>query len=237
MPQTPLTPSAPSPRRGRFVAIQVLLLITCYAAWIGTQHLLEAMRGPSPALTDHVHVLLQGVNAWLNQHVTVANIVLALSSFEVDLAGVSMTLIYFRTGRSRPILTAFFLLIARQLCQASFSIPAPEGMIWRNPGFPSLIVTYTTSTDFFFSGHMGMATMLAAELSAQGKRDWRWWFAWGVLPVQAFIILAMRFHYVTDVVTGFLAALAASALADRVGAVIDARTGSANCRPSAVAGP
>ena len=219
-----LTTSATEVRgKLRVIVPQLALLATCYAAWIGTQHLLEAMRVHSATLTDHTHILLAPVNVWLNEHTRIANVVLALSSFEVDLSGVMMAFFFFRRRESRPILSLFLLLIMRQLCQAAISLPPPSGMIWHYPGFPTLIVTYTTSTDFFFSGHMAMATLLAAELRAQGRRDPETIVAWGILPLQAFVILAMRFHYVTDVVAGFLAALVASAVAARLGSMIDDR--------------
>jgi hypothetical protein len=86
-----------------------------------------------------------------------------VSSFEVDLAAISMVTFFFVRRESRPLLALWLILIIRQLCQASVSIPAPDGMIWRYPGFPSLMVTYSTSTDFFFSGHMALATVLATE--------------------------------------------------------------------------
>ena len=57
---------------------------------------------------------------------------------------------------------------------------------------------------------MALATLLAAELTAQRAARWKQAVAWTVTAIQAFVILSMRFHYVTDVVTGFLAAIAAA---------------------------
>jgi len=31
----------------------------------------------------------------------------------------------------------------------------PSGYIWHYPGFPSLVVPYAATNDFFFSGHVG----------------------------------------------------------------------------------
>ena len=78
-----------------------------------------------------------------------------------------MVTFFFTRRESRPLLALWLILIMRQLCQASVSMPPPDGMIWRYPGFPTIVVTYSTSTDFFFSGHMALATLLAAELTAQ----------------------------------------------------------------------
>lgn len=56
----------------------------------------------------------------------------------------------------------------RQACQAIVVLPAPPGIIWRDPGFPSLFVTYTVGNDFFFSGHTALAVYGAIQLATLG---------------------------------------------------------------------
>jgi hypothetical protein len=202
---------------------QTLAVGGAYGAWLLSQHLLEKTRGTVEGFTDHTHTLLAGVNVWLNAHPTLANVILAVSSFEVDLAAVSLVVFFFVRRESRPLLSLWLILVIRQLCQASVSIPPPDGMIWRYPGFPTLVVTYSTSTDFFFSGHMALATALAAELTAQRAPRAKQTIGWIVAGLQAIVILSMRFHYVTDVVAGCLAAVAATRLADALGRRIDTR--------------
>lgn len=202
---------------------QATAVAAAYAAWLLTQALLEKSRGVVPAFIDHTHQALAGVNAYLNAHPSLSNVVLATSSFEVDLAALSMVSFFFTQRRSRPLLALWIILIMRQLCQSAFSIAPPPGMIWHYPGFPSIVVTYSTSSDFFFSGHMALATLLAAELTAHGAARSKQAIAWAVTGIQAFVILSMRFHYVTDVVTGFLAAIAATLVASKIGGWIDQR--------------
>lgn len=203
--------------------LQALAVGGAYAAWLITQHLLETTRGVVTGFTDHTHSLLAGVNAYLNAHPSLADVILAVSSLEVDLAAVSMVAFFCMRRESRPLLSLWLILVMRQVCQAAVSVPAPEGMIWRYPGFPTIVVTYGTSTDFFFSGHMALATLLATELTAQGAPRLRQAIAWSLALVQALVILSMRFHYVTDVAAGFLAAVAATQLADAWGRRLDAR--------------
>jgi hypothetical protein len=212
-----------NPQRFSLRTFQVIAVGAAYAAWLVSQHLLEKSRGAVDGFTDHTHQLLAGINAFLNAHPMLADVILALSSFEVDLAAVSMVAFFFARRESRPLLALWLILIMRQLCQASVSIPAPEGMIWRYPGFPTLVVTYSTSTDFFFSGHMALAALIATEVTAQGAPRWKQALAWGVAGAQAVVILAMRFHYITDVVAGCLAAVAATQLADALGRRLDER--------------
>jgi hypothetical protein len=105
-------------------------------------------------------------------------------------------------------------------------------MIWHYPGFPSLVVTYSTSTDFFFSGHMALATVVASELTAHGASRWKQAMAWIFAGVQAFVILSMRFHYVSDVVTGCFAAVTATQFADALGRRLDERFAPWTVRPA-----
>lgn len=39
----------------------------------------------------------------------------------------------------------------------------PQGEIWEYPGFPSLVVPYGPTNDFFYSGHMGGALISTLE--------------------------------------------------------------------------
>lgn len=203
--------------------LQATAVVGAYGAWLISQHLLENSRGVVTGFTDHTHQLFAGVNAYLNAHPALADVVLAVSSLEVDLAAVSMVAFFFIRRQSRPLLALWLILIMRQLCQASVSIPPPDGMIWRYPGFPTIVVTYSTSTDFFFSGHMALATLLAAELTMQGVSRTQQAMAWVITLLQALVILSMRFHYATDVVAGCLAAVAATQLAGVCGRWLDAR--------------
>jgi hypothetical protein len=204
-------------------SVQAFAVVGVYFLWLSSQYLLERSRVVVHGFTDHSHQALAGVNLFLNAHPTLSNVILALSSFEVDVAALSMVAFFFIRRESRPLLGLWLILIMRQLCQASVSIPQPEGLIWRYPGFPSVVVTYGTSNDFFFSGHMALATLLATELMAQRAPRWKQLLAWSMILVQALIILSMRFHYITDVVTGFLAAVAATQLAEVLGSWVDAR--------------
>jgi hypothetical protein len=204
-------------------ALQAAAVAAAYGAWLLSQHLLEKNRGVVTGFTDHSHQLLAGANAYLNAHPALADVILAVSSLEVDLAAIGLVAFFFTRRESRPLLALWLILVMRQLCQASVSMPPPDGMIWRYPGFPTIVVTYSTSTDFFFSGHMALATLLATELTAQRASRAKQAVAWGIALAQAVVILSMRFHYLTDVAAGCLAAVAATQLADACGRRLDAR--------------
>jgi membrane-associated phospholipid phosphatase len=101
----------------------------------------------------------------------------------------------------------------RQICQALCALPPPEGMIWRSPGVPSLLVTYGVANDLFFSGHTALAVYGAIELGRWGGPVWA--VAGALLAVfEAAVVLVLRAHYTMDVFTGVVTAFAAVAAAD-----------------------
>jgi hypothetical protein len=79
-------------------------------------------------------------------------------------------------------------------------------MIWRKTGFPSLLVTYGTTNDLFFSGHTAIAVYGALELAHAGGASWGIVGAVIVL-VEAATVLVLRAHYTMDVFAGAVTAL------------------------------
>jgi hypothetical protein len=79
-------------------------------------------------------------------------------------------------------------------------------MIWRYPGFPSLLVTYGTTSDLFFSGHTAIAVYGALELAHHGGTALAILGAVIVL-VEAATVLVLRAHYTMDVFAGAVTAL------------------------------
>jgi len=104
----------------------------------------------------------------------------------------------------RPLGALLLLFLFRQACQASCALPIPRGMIFRRPGFPSLLVTYDVANDFFFSGHTAIAALGAIELAQISP----WLGLAGALIalVEGATVIILRAHYTMDV----LAAIAAS---------------------------
>jgi hypothetical protein len=209
--------------RWSFRGLQVFSLLALYGGWHYSQYFLETTRGIVVGVSDRTHQILAEANHYLNAHPNLADGILILSSLELDIAALSMVAFFFIRKETRPLLSFWIVLVMRQLCQTAISMPKPDGLIWHYPGFPSLVVTYGASSDFFFSGHMTLATLFAAELTVQRAVRWKQIMAWSMIPVQALVILSMRFHYITDVVAGFLAAIVATLIGRMLGAMLDRR--------------
>ena len=195
--------------------IRVLFVIVGLGAWFWTQSLIGSRQLEPGTIGDGVHELLAGVNQYLRTHPSAANALLIASSAVIDILGVFL-LWYSIFGRTvRPFIGLLLLFAMRQACQWTCALEPPPGMIWHSPGVPSMLVTYDVTTDFFFSGHTGLAVLGAVELSRLGGRRWLY-LGIAIVLFEAATVLVLRAHYTMDVFTGAVAARYASMLAARV---------------------
>jgi membrane-associated phospholipid phosphatase len=93
-------------------------------------------------------------------------------------------------------------------------------MIWHNPGFPSLLVTYNVANDYFFSGHTAIAVLAAVEF-ARFRRPWLTSMAVLLVLFEIAVVIVLRAHYTMDVFTAVIAALWVARLAERLSPPVD----------------
>ena len=142
-------------------------------AWFWTQALIARRAFPEGQIGDRLLELTAPLNRFLWDHPRRADAVLIATSAVIDLLGLFLVVPRRLRTQHSPAASASLLLFAlRQLCQGLCALPAPERMIWRNPGFPSLLVTYGTASDLFFSGHTAIAVYGALELAHCGGPAW-----------------------------------------------------------------
>lgn len=176
------------------------ILAAALGLWFLTQGLLGS-RPPVQAIGDQIHNLTTGPHAYLESRPQITNAILIVSSLGIDLIGLGL-LGWGLLGRSaRPLAGVMVLFALRQLAQATTALPAPPGMLWRDPGFPSLLVTYSVGNDFFFSGHTAFAVFGALEFSRLSKRALTATVTLLALA-EISVVLILRNHYTMDVITG-----------------------------------
>jgi hypothetical protein len=190
------------------------------AVWFWTQSLIGARVAPVSGLGDGLHNLTAGLNWYFARNAGAANLLLIVSSGLIDALGLFLLARWLFGGSVRPFLGLFLLMVLRQILQAICALPAPPGMIWHYPGFPSLLVTYKVANDFFFSGHTAIAVFGAIELS-RFRRKWLMVMAILIVIFEVATVLILRAHYTMDVFTGAVAALWISNLSERVSPRID----------------
>jgi len=204
----------------RLRLVRILVIVLGLAAWFGTQSLISERAAGSGVIGDGLLELTAPINRYLLDHPDVANGLLIVSSMGIDILAVFL-LVWSIFGPSiRPFVGLLILFAMRQVCQAICALPLPEGIIWRDPGFPSLLVTYGVSNDLFFSGHTGLAVYGTIEL-CRLKRPWLTVFAVFLVVFETVTVLLLRAHYTMDVFAGIAAAFCAAIAASRLAPTSD----------------
>ena len=198
-------------RSARSFAIRLAVTTVALILWFWTQSLIGA-RAPGAGIGDQLHNATASANSYLHGHPAAANLLLILSSEIIDLLGIFLLSRWIFGASVRPFLGLVIVLGLRQIMQWLVALPAPPNAIWHYPGFPSLLVTYGVSNDYFFSGHTAIAVLAVTEIARVGRR---WLTALGVLIVvfEIATVLILRAHYTMDVFTGIVTGLYAAHLA------------------------
>jgi hypothetical protein len=191
------------------------------ALWFGTQRLLAARLPVGDGIGDRMHAWTAPLHDRLVANPRAADAVLVASSAGIDLFGIYLLGSALFGSTFRPFVSLFALYLLRQLCQGLCTLPAPPGAIWRRPGFPSLLVTYGTSHDYFFSGHTAIAVLGAIALAHAGP-PWLAAAAAVVALLEAFVVLVLRAHYTMDVVAAACAAWCAWSFGGTAAPTVDA---------------
>jgi hypothetical protein len=192
--------------------VRLVLVIIGLAAWFYTQHLISLRTLPTnPPIGDSIMDWLSPWHDYLLAHHIAADAVLIISSAVIDVLGIFLLLRSIVGPTIRPFLGLLILFALRQLCQATTALPAPPDMIWYRPPFPSLLVTYGTANDFFFSGHTALAVLGAVELVR--FRPWLWPLAVFIAIFEETVVLVLRAHWTMDVFAGAVTALLVAIIA------------------------
>ncbi|WP_395715898.1 phosphatase PAP2-related protein [Prosthecobacter sp.] len=203
------------------ILIRLGVVVLALAAWHWTQILIARKSTPRHGLGDLVHDLTSRWHGWLSVNDRAANRLLIISSFFINVLGLSVIGMAVFGGSFAPFIALLILFGLRQLSQAICTLPPPPGMIWRHPGRPSLLVTYEVGNDFFFSGHTALAVLGALTLSQTGPA----WLGIASIVIAAgemATVLVLRAHYTLDVIAGAAVAFFAHHMAGHVSPAIDA---------------
>lgn len=203
------------------IALRVGFVALALVLWFWTQRLISAKAPANTGLGDRLHDWSAPLHGWLTAHPRAANLTLIVTSALIDVFGLYLLASAVFGATLRPFLAILILFAMRQSCQAICTLPIPAGSIWRYPGFPSLLVTYGTSNDFFFSGHTAISVLGALQLIAVAP-PWLAGIGVGVALAEAATVVVLRAHYTMDVFAAVFAAWGAHVLAGNAAPAIDA---------------
>ncbi len=200
--------------RTGFVAVALIL-------WFWTQRLISAKAPANAGLGDRLHEWSAPLHRWLTANPRSADLTLIVTSALIDVFGIYLLANAVLGPTLRPLVAILILFAMRQACQLVCTLPIPPGSIWRYPGFPSLLVTYGTSNDFFFSGHTAISVLGALHLYHTAPL-WLAIVAGIVAAVEALTVIVLRAHYTMDVFAALFAAWGADTLASHLAPWVDA---------------
>lgn len=188
--------------------------------WFWTQRLISRKAPTGDKITDRLHDWTAPLHGWLLANPHAANVTLITTSALIDSFGLFLVGAAVFGPTFRPFIALLLVFSLRQACQGICTLPFPKGTIWRNPGFPSLLVTYGTSNDFFFSGHTSIAVIGALEI-AQIAPPWLALVAGVIAALEAITVIVLRAHYMMDVFAAAFVAWACEEVSQHVAPTID----------------
>jgi membrane-associated phospholipid phosphatase len=202
------------------ILLRIAVIVVALVIWFWTQKLIARNLSGMSGIGDAVHRLTAGWHRYFATHEKAANRALVVSSLCIDILGLSLIAMSVFGPSFAPFIGIIIVFSLRQISQLCCTLPPPPGIIWRDPGFPTVLVTYDVGNDFFFSGHTALAVLGAIEICHFGP----WWL--GVVAIlialgEAMIVLVLRAHYTMDVITGAFAAWFAADLAGRIAPFMD----------------
>jgi hypothetical protein len=202
------------------ISIRVLLILAGVGLWYWTQKLISRKVDLGDGVGDRLHDLTTPLHTWFTRNPRATDLTLIITSALIDAIGIFLLASAIFGSSLRPFIALFILFGLRQICQAITTMPKPDGVIWRHPGFPALLVTYDVSNDFFFSGHTAVAVLGAVELAYHGPPVAA--LAVAVIAfIEASVVIIFRAHYTADVFAAAFAAWGAELIAQHVSPTID----------------
>jgi hypothetical protein len=202
------------------IGIRVAFVGVGLVLWFWTQRLISTKAPANNGVGDRLHDWSAPLHAWLLVQTRATNLVLILTSALIDVFGIFLLASAVFGPTVQPFVGILILFAMRQACQAICTLPLPPGSIWRDPGFPSLLVTYGTSNDFFFSGHTAISVLGAIHLAHTAPP---WLAVLGAVGagIEAITVIILRAHYTMDVFAALFAAWGADVLARHVAPQLD----------------
>jgi hypothetical protein len=203
------------------ILVRVAVVAVALGLWFWTQRLIGRKPASGAGIGDKLHEITAPLHDWLLESPRAANAALISTSALIDLFGLYLIAATIFGPTLRPFAALLMLFGLRQLCQGLCTLPFPRETIWHHPGFPSLLVTYGVSNDFFFSGHTAIAVLGALELGRAGP-PWVAVAAGLIALLEAVTVIVLRAHYLMDVFTAAFVAWACEGAAARFAPHIDA---------------
>ena len=182
----------------------ILVTLSLVALGLNTIYGFALPKGDVKCMEDLFFNITEPVNTYFANHPASKNALLIISSLFIDamvLYGFYHWALYIRSWRIPLAIACFYLF--RALIQQLLMMRFPMGYLWDYPGFPSIVVSYLRTNDFFFSGHVRFPIIFAYEWHKLNKKIFMYG-AFLICVLEFITMVFLRGHYSIDLVSGLI---------------------------------
>lgn len=172
--------------------------------WFKVQNLVTLDETPTQNVIDRVHdsKWCRSANKYFTENIWMWKSCTAFTTLMFDIFMLVNAYDMIVNGNMVPYFMVLVTIILRHMCVTVNRLPAPPRLHWKNPGVPTLFITYDTINDFFFSGHTTFSLIAGLNILH--------WNMLTMITVPIFIVSEIMFviitngHYMMDVYAGVM---------------------------------
>lgn len=153
---------------------------------------------------DKLMTLTDSFNSFFANNNAGRHALIIIGSLSVDIVFVFTVLYWVLFGKSwRLMVTYLMFSIVKVFSQAVFQFELPDGYIWDDPGFPSLLVNYQKAPVFFYSSYVGVPVICGLEWRKNGCLFFMV-VCFAVACFESFTVFVTRVHFSIDIISGIV---------------------------------
>ena len=168
------------------------------------QKIVSCDETPESNVIDRMHnkKYITNVNNYLHSNKKIASLTIFLASILFDINFVITGVDVVVNNNYKVFAITMCIMMLRHMCQYFNRLPFPRNMIWYDPGFPTLINTYETSNDFFFSGHTAFSLTWGLNLFFYTVNPYVKIYPIFFIAYEIIFLAATKSHYFMDIYAG-----------------------------------
>jgi hypothetical protein len=176
-------------------------MITFYFFWTWTQKFISNDTKAKFKIIDRLHdsFIVKKLNALLVNNINFAKFNLVLTTLLIDFNIMYVIINSLINYNIKPLFLILTGIILRQICQFMNRLPSPENVVWFDPGFPTLLMVYDATDDFFFSGHTLTSLIAGMEIYNETINPYIMSYAIFFIIYEISFVIISKSHYFMDV--------------------------------------
>lgn len=166
-------------------------------------------------IMDYTLFYTSGANNYFLQDQFSKFLLLVISSLFVDVIMIILGVIWIVYGKSwRLFVSLITFYIFKIIVQSVFQESSPQGNIIEYPGFPSIMISYLKTNDFFFSAPVGFLVIASLEFLKNGQ-NYLLISSVLICTLQIITRIMLRGNYIIDIFSAIILAHYIFCLADK----------------------